>query len=81
MSADFARKTRQFAAKQVFLIFSLFAYETVAFLGYRYELLVSWSAHVEADGQHLLQSSYDQRGGDGVVLASTPLVLPLLVAT
>lgn len=55
------------------------AYQTVAYLGKGDELLVSWGAHVEADGQHLLQGSYDQRGLDGIVLASTALVFPLLV--
>lgn len=59
----------------------LSAYQTIAYLGQGDELLVSWGAHVESDGQHLLQGSYDQRGLDGVVLASTGLVFPLLVAT
>lgn len=57
------------------------AYQTVAYLGEGDELLVSWGAHVEADGQQLLQGSYDQGRRDGVVLASAPFVFPLLVPT
>lgn len=57
----------------------LSSYQTVAYLGKGDELLVSWSAHVEADGQHLFKGRDNQGGLDGVVLASTALVLPLLV--
>ena len=55
------------------------AYQTVTYLGEGDEFLVSWGAHVEADGQHLLQGGYNQRGLDGVVFATTALVFPLLV--
>lgn len=56
------------------------AHQIIAYLGKGDELLVSWGAHVEADGQHLLQGRYDQRGRDGVILASAALVFPLLVS-
>lgn len=55
------------------------SHQTVADLSDGDELLVSWSAHIEADGQQLLQGGDDQRGLDGVVLASAPLVFALLV--
>lgn len=55
-------------------------YQTVAYLGQGDELLVSRRAHVEANGQQLLQGGDDQGRGDGVVLAPAPFVLPLLVA-
>lgn len=59
--------------------FFLSSYQTVAYLGQGDELLVSWRAHVEADGQHLFKGRDNQGGLDGVVLAPTALVLPLLV--
>lgn len=62
-------------------MFSCSAYQTVAYLGDGDELLVSGGAHVEADGQHLLQGGHDQGGLDGVVLATTPLVFPFLVSS
>lgn len=55
------------------------SYQQVARLGQRDELLVSWGAHVQADGQHLLQSRHNQRSLDGVELATPFLVSPLLV--
>lgn len=55
------------------------SHQQVAHLGQGDELLVSWGAHVQADGQHLLQSRHDQRGLNGVELATPFLVPPLLV--
>lgn len=37
-------------------------YQRVAELGEVNELMIGRRAHVESDGKHLLQSSYDQRG-------------------
>ena len=62
-------------------MFSSSSYQAVAYLGDRDELLVSGGAHVEADGQHLLQGGHDQGGLDGVVLATAALVFPLLVSS
>lgn len=45
------------------------------------ELLVAGGAHVEADGQHLLEGSHDQGGLHRVELPPSLLVLPLLVLT
>lgn len=55
------------------------SYQQVAHLGQRDELLVSWSAHVQTDRQHLLQSRHNQRSLNGVELATPFLVSPLLV--
>lgn len=55
------------------------SHQQVAHLGQGDELLVSWGAHVQADRQHLLQSRHDQRGLNGVELATPLLVPPLLV--
>lgn len=55
------------------------SYQQVARLGQSDELLVSWGAHVQADGQHLLQRRHNQRSLNGVELAAPFLVSPLLV--
>lgn len=55
------------------------SYQQVAYLSQRYELLVSWGAHVQTDRQHLLQSRHNQRRLNGVELATPFLVPPLLV--
>ena len=57
------------------------SHQEVTCLGQGDELLVPGGAHVESNGQHLLQGSHDQGGLDGVELSSFPLMLPLLVLT
>jgi len=56
------------------------AHQAVAVLGQGDEHLVAGRAHVEADGQQLLQRRHDQRRLHRVVLPPATLVLPLLVA-
>lgn len=54
-------------------------HQRVAALGQGDELLVGGRAHVEADGQHLLQGGHDERGVDGVAVAPALLLRPLLL--
>lgn len=51
-------------------------YQGVAELGEVDELVIGRRAHVESDGEHLLQSSHDQRGLHGVTVPA-----PLLLGT
>lgn len=43
------------------------------------QLLVAWSAHIQANGQHFLECSHDEGGLDGIQVSSPLCLLPLLV--
>lgn len=56
-----------------------FSHQGVADLSQGDELLVAWCAHVEADGQQLLEGSHNEGGLHGVQLPLPPSAFALSV--
>lgn len=43
------------------------------------QLLITWGAHIQTDGQHFLERSHDEGGLDGIQVSPPLCLLPLLV--